>query len=89
MKIKPLGEKILLKVDTAETKTESGLFIPQTAQEKTQRGVVVEVSESVRDSLEVLPGNKVMYDKYAGTPVKIEDIDHLIIDIDDLIAVIV
>jgi len=89
MKIKPLGEKILLKIDTAETKTESGLFIPQTAQEKTQRGVIVEVSESIKDNLQVKPGDKVMYNKYAGVPVKIEDVDHLIIDIDDLIAAIV
>lgn len=86
MKIKPLGERVLLKIAEAETKTASGLFIPQSAQEKTLEGVVVEIGEDVSISLKV--DSKVMFEKYAGTPIKIEGVEHLILEVDSIIAVI-
>jgi chaperonin GroES len=79
---------VLIKIDTAEEKTASGLFIPQTAQEKVNQGVVVALGGDADDSKIVLINDKVMYDKYAGTPVKIDGDEHLIIDVGDIIAVI-
>ena len=88
MTIKPLGDRVLIKVEKAEAKTSSGrLFIPDTAQEKTQTGVVVSVGDD-SDVIKVKTGQTVMYDKYAGTSVKIDDIDHLIVKMDDIIAVV-
>jgi chaperonin GroES len=87
MKIKPLGDRVLVKTEQVEEKTASGIFIPQTAQEKTQTAVVVAVGDD-EDAITVKVGDKVMYDKYAGTPVKIEGADHLLLTISDVLAVI-
>ena len=87
MTVKPLGDRVLIKVKEMETKTASGLYIPQTAQEKTTTGTVVAVGED-KDAIVVKVGQEVMYDKYAGTTVKIDGVDHLIISSGDLIAVI-
>lgn len=86
MKIKPLKDRVLLKLVDPEEKTASGLSIPKTAQEKTLEGVVVELGED--QGFSVKAGDKVMYNKHAGTPVKIDGVDHLIIDEDDIIAIV-
>lgn len=87
MSIKPLADRVLIKIEEAETKTASGLFIPQTAQEKTQQGIVVTVGDDT-EAITVKVGDKVMYDKYAGTPVKIDGADHLILQMQDIIAIV-
>ncbi len=87
MTIKPLGDRVLLKVVQAETKTASGLFIPETAQEKTQTATVVAIGDD-KDLITVKVGEKVMYDKYAGTTITIDDVDHLIIKMQDIIAIV-
>ncbi len=87
MTVKPLGDRVLLKITAAETKTASGLYIPETAQEKTQTATVVAIGDD-KDMISVKPGEKVMYDKYAGTSVSIDDEDHLIIRMQDIIAVV-
>ncbi len=87
MTIKPLGDRVLLKVVEAETKTASGLFIPETAQEKTQTATVVAIGDD-KDMITVKVGEKVMYDKYAGTTISIDDVDHLIIKMQDIIAIV-
>lgn len=87
MKIKPLADRVLIKVEEAETKTASGLFIPQTAQEKTQQGLVVTIGDDT-ETITVKVGEKVMYDKYAGTPIKMDGIEHLILQMQDIIAII-
>ena len=87
MKIKPLGDRVLIKIEEAETKTASGLFIPQTAQEKTQQGIVITIGDD-KETITVKDGDKVMYDKYAGTPVKIDGAEHLIVQMSDIIAII-
>ncbi|PIE04311.1 MAG: co-chaperone GroES [Spirochaetales bacterium] len=66
MTVKPLRDRVLIKVEEAETKTASGLYIPDTAQEKTQTGSVVAIGDD-KDAISVKVGDKVMYDKYAGT----------------------
>jgi chaperonin GroES len=93
MKVKPLADRVLVKVEEGETKTTGGIIIPQTAQEKTQTGVVVAVgpgkeTDKGKEPVTVSVGQKVMYDKYAGTQVKIDGVEHLIVKMADIIAVI-
>jgi chaperonin GroES len=87
MKVKPLADRVMVKLEKNEAKTAGGIIIPDTAQEKTQSGVVVEVGDD-KDVIKVKAGQKVMYDKYAGTQVKIDGEDHLILKMSDLIAVV-
>ena len=71
MKIKPLADRVLVKNDKAETKTAGGLIIPEAAQEKTQTAVVVEVGPGTDEvKITLKKGDRIMYDKYAGTPIK-------------------
>lgn len=87
MKIKPIGDRVLVKMEDVEEKTAGGLFIPQTAQEKTQTGVVAEIGDD-EDAITVKKGDKIMYDKYAGTTVTIDGEEHLIMKMPDILAVI-
>ncbi len=87
MKIKPLGDRVLVKIEQVEEKTASGIFIPQTAQEKTQTAVVVEVGDD-EDVIKVKAGDKVMYDKYAGTSIKVDGEEHLLLSMSDILAII-
>ena len=87
MNVKPLGERVLVKLEKSETKSAGGIIIPDTAQEKTQIGAVVEVGDD-KDAIKVKAGQKVMYDKYAGTQVKIGGEEHLILKMADILAVI-
>ena len=89
MKVKPLADRVMVKLEKNEAKTAGGIFIPDTAQEKTQQGVVVEVGPGTeKEPITVKPGQKVMYDKYAGTQIKINGEDHLILKIADVIATV-
>lgn len=87
MTVKPLGDRVLIKMKEVETKTASGLYIPQTAQEKTTTGTIVAVGDD-KDAITVKVGQEVMYDKYAGTSVSIDGVDHLIVSAGDLIAIV-
>lgn len=87
MTVKPLGDRVLIKMKEVETKTASGLYIPQTAQEKTTTGTVLAVGDD-KDVITVKVGQEVMYDKYAGTSVKIDNVEHLIVSMGDLIAIV-
>ena len=86
MAIKPLGERILIEIKTSEEKTAGGIVIPQAAQEKTQEGIVVSVGDS--SDIKVKKGDIIIYDKYAGTQIKIDDKDHLILKNEDILAII-
>jgi chaperonin GroES len=86
MKIKPLGDRILVRVLQVEERTKGGIYIPQTAQEKTQQGVVEEVGDF--QDIKVKVGQKIIYDKYAGTQIKIDDVDYLILRNDDVLAIV-
>jgi chaperonin GroES len=87
MKVKPLADRVMVKLEKNEAKTAGGIIIPDTAQEKTQQGVVVEVGDDA-EVIKVKVGQKVMYDKYAGTQIKIDGIEHLIVKMADIIAVV-
>ena len=78
MKIKPLADRVLVKIEEVQEKTASGIYIPQTAQEKTQIGSVVAVGEGTdKVKMTVKVGDKVMHDKYSGTSVKADGEDFL------------
>ncbi len=85
MTIKPLGERVLVKMDKVEEKTAGGIFIPQTAQEKTQIAVVEAIGDEVKT---VKVGQKILHDKYAGTSVKMDGEEDLILNIKDVLAII-
>jgi chaperonin GroES len=87
MKVIPIGDRVLVRTEEGETKTAGGIYIPQTAQEKTQTGVVIEVGDD-KEAIKVKTGQKVMYDKYAGTTIKIDGVDHLLVRMSDILAVI-
>jgi len=89
MKVRPLGDRVMVKLEKNEAKTAGGIIIPDTAQEKTQQGTIVAVGPGTeKDAITVKCGEKVMYDKYAGTQVKIDGEEHLILRMSDIIAVV-
>ena len=85
MTIKPLGERVLVKMDKVEEKTAGGIFSPQTAQEKTQIAVVEAIGDDVKT---VKVGQKILHDKYAGTQVKMDNEEYLILNIKDVLAIV-
>lgn len=87
MKVSPLGDRVLIKVQEGDSKTAGGIIIPQTAQEKTQTGVIVAIGTDT-DVIKVKKNDKVMFDKYAGTQIKIDGAEHLIVKFSDVLAVI-
>ncbi|MEE0998535.1 MAG: co-chaperone GroES [Treponemataceae bacterium] len=87
MKVTPLADRVLVKTEKTESKTASGIIIPDTAQEKTQIAVVIAIGDD-KEKIKVKPGERVMYDKYAGSSVKIDGEEHLILKANDIIAVI-
>ena len=87
MKIKPIGERILAKVQTAESKTAGGLFIPDTAQEKTQEAIVLAVGDDT-EKIKVKVNDRIIYDKYAGTTIKVDGEEQLILKMQDVIAIV-
>ena len=89
MKVKPLADRVLVKNDKAETKTSSGIIIPEAAQEKTQTATVVEVGPGTEKvKISVKNGDRIMYDKYAGTQIKDNGEDFLILGAGDILAII-
>jgi len=89
MKVKPLGDRVLVKLEKNEAKTAGGIIIPDTAQEKTQQGLVVETGPGTeKEKITVKSGDRIMYDKYAGTQIKIDGEDHLILKMGDIVAIV-
>jgi chaperonin GroES len=86
MKIKPLNDRVLVKVKMEEEKTAGGIFIPQTAQEKTQQGTVLAVGDS--QDIKVKVNDDIIFDKYSGTTIKVEGEEQLILKNQDILAVV-
>ncbi len=86
MKVTPLGERVLIKPIKEEKKSEGGLVLPDTAKDKPQRAKVIAVGDS--DEIKVKEGDTVIFAKYAGTEIKIDEEDYIIIDNGDLLAVV-
>lgn len=87
MKVIPLGDRVLVKLAEVEEKTAGGIYIPQTAQEKTQTGVVEAIGDD-KDVIKVKAGDKIMYDKYAGTSVKVDGEEKLLLRMSDILAIV-
>ena len=89
LKIKPLADRVLIEPAKAETTTVSGIIIPDTAQEKPQKGIVVAVGNGTKDhEMSVKIGDHVLYGKYSGTELKFEGTDYLMMRESDLLAII-
>ena len=87
--IKPLADRVLIEPKEAETKTASGIFIPDTAKEKPQQGKVIAVGSGKKDEpMEVKVGEEVLYGKYAGTEVTVEEKKYLIVKQSDILAIL-
>ena len=89
IKITPLADRVLVQAADAETKTASGIIIPDTAQEKPQKGSVVATGKGTKDNpMTIKVGDNVLYGKYAGTELKYEGEDYLIMKESDILAII-
>ncbi len=94
MKIRPLYDRILIKRVDEESKTSGGLYIPDTAKEKPQEGLVVAVGNGkVQEDgklrkLDVKAGDKILFSKYSGNDIKIDGVEHLILREDDILAIL-
>ena len=87
--IKPLADRVVIEPQEAQTKTASGLFIPDTAKEKPQQGTVVAAGPGKNDEpMEVKVGDVVLYGKYAGTEVTFDDKKYLIVKQSDILAIV-
>lgn len=94
MKMKPLNDRVLVKRLESEEKTAGGLFIPDTAKEKPSKGEVVAVGpgkvadDGKRIEMAVKKGDSVLFSKYAGTEIKLDGVEHLVMREDDILAII-
>jgi len=89
MNIKPLADRVLIEPKEAETKTASGIYIPDTAKEKPQAGKVVAVRSGKKDEpMELKVGDNVLYGKYAGTEINVDGKDYLMMRQSDILAVL-
>ncbi|GAB2988816.1 MULTISPECIES: co-chaperone GroES [Cyclobacterium] len=87
--IQPLADRVLVEPAAAEEKTASGLYIPDTAKEKPQKGTVVAIGNGKKDEpLTVKVGDTVLYGKYAGTELSVEGADYLIMREADIFAIL-
>ncbi|HEX6243233.1 MAG TPA: co-chaperone GroES [Polyangiales bacterium] len=92
--VRPLGDRILVKRVESETKTKGGIIIPDTAKEKPQEALVVAVgpgavrTDGSRRELLVKAGDRILFGKYAGTEVRLDGQDHLILNESDVLGVI-
>ncbi|TCL66497.1 chaperonin GroES [Hydrogenispora ethanolica] len=94
MNIKPLGERVVIKVLESEEKTKSGIVLPDTAKEKPQMGKVLAVGSGKlldngqRVALDVKEGDKVLFAKYAGTEVKLDGEEYMVLKESDILAIV-
>ena len=94
MKIRPLHDRVIVKRVEEEAKTKGGIIIPDTAKEKPVEGKVIAVGggklmdDGTKAPMEVKKGDRVLFGKYAGTEIKIENEEHLIMREDDIIAIV-
>lgn len=92
--LKPLADRVLVKVDEEETKTKGGILLPDTAQKKSQKGTVIAISSGkildngVRTPLEVKVGDRVLFAKYSGVDIEEEGENYLLLSERDILAIL-
>lgn len=84
--VQPLGSRVLVRPLEAEERTRSGIYLPETAKEKPQTGMVVAVGDD--ETIKVAPDHKVLFAKYTGTEIMIDGKAHLIVENTDLLAIV-
>ena len=93
-KLRPLGDRVVVKPTTREEMTKSGIVLPDTAKEKPQEGTILAVGpgrildDGKREQVDVKEGQKVLYAKYAGTEFKVDDEELLIVSQKDILAIV-
>jgi chaperonin GroES len=93
-KLRPLGDRVVVKPTTREEMTKSGIVLPDTAKEKPQEGTILAVGpgrildDGKREQVDVKEGQKVLYAKYAGTEFKVDEEDLLIVSQKDILAIV-
>lgn len=85
MKVRPLKDRLFVQYSEEEDKTPGGLYIPDSAKEKPQKGNVMAVGSEVKD---IKVDNKVLFDKYSGSKVNVDDVEYLIIKEEDILGII-
>jgi chaperonin GroES len=85
--VQPLGSRVLVRILAQESVTASGLYVPDTAKEKPQRGEVVAIGDDT-ELIKVAVGDRVLFPKYTGTEIRLDDTDHLVLESADLLAVL-
>ncbi len=93
MKLRPLGDRVVLQHQKAEEKTQSGIILPDSAKEKPQEAVVIAVGQGKGEDgkeieMQVKVGDKVIYSRYAGTEIKLDDQEYIVVGQSDIIAVV-
>ncbi len=95
MKVRPLGDKLLVKRDEAQTKTDSGIFLPETAKDKPKQGKIVALGSGILNKetgkympFSVKKGDTVLFTTYSGTEIKIDGETYLIMTEEDVLGVI-
>ncbi|MCB0507027.1 MAG: co-chaperone GroES [Chitinophagales bacterium] len=89
LNIRPLADRVVVKAAEAETKTKSGIIIPDSAKEKPQKGEVVAVGPGKKDEpITVQVGDAVLYGKYSGTEINVDGVDYLIMRESDILAIV-
>ncbi len=86
MEVRPLGDRVLVKMVEEQQRTQSGIYIPDTAKDKPQTGLVVAVGDG--EEVKVKEGQRVLFAKFAGTEIKIDNVEHLILSAEDILAVV-
>ena len=91
MKIQPLADKIVVRRDAevVDEKTKGGLYVPDAAKERPLFGTVVAIGSEVKARVLLTPGARVMFGKYAGAEVKIDEVEHLIMEEKDVLGIVV
>lgn len=84
MTLQPLGTRVLVRPDEQDSRTTTGIYLPETSKEKPQQGLVIAVGDD--ETIKVKPNDKVLFAKYTGTEVRLEGADHLILEANDLLA---
>ena len=94
MKLKPLGDRVVVKAQEAKEVKKGGIIIPDTAKEKPQEGEIIAVGKGkLNDDGKLIPmdvkvGDKILYGKYSGTEIKMDDQEYLIMNQDDILGII-
>lgn len=94
MKFKPLKDRVLVKYSSEEEKTAGGLYIPDAAKEKPQRGTVVAIGagrvtdDGKRQAMEIKVGDTILFDKYSGSKIKMDNEEYLIIKEEDILGIV-